>query len=175
MFTVTSIEFRDMGETLRLRSHASMSAEVTSRIGPGQAACEARAPAATGRRRCGARGTSLTCEANPRHRQHQRQSRAEAGAGCLQRPTMRPDHPRLSKATHHHRSKQPSQATTLGRIMPSSGTGAVGRSVAGRRTVQLPVSANEPFPLRASHKTRAVAGDEPVCVGITSTVSVPNG
>ena len=29
MFTVTSMEFRDMGDTLRLRSHASISAEVT--------------------------------------------------------------------------------------------------------------------------------------------------
>ena len=30
MFTVTSMEFRDIGDTLRLRSHASISAEVTS-------------------------------------------------------------------------------------------------------------------------------------------------
>jgi hypothetical protein len=39
-------------------------------IGDGVEACEALAPEATGRRRGGARGTSLTCEANPRHRQH---------------------------------------------------------------------------------------------------------
>jgi hypothetical protein len=34
------MEFRGMGDTLRLRSHASISAEVTSRIGPGQAAAD---------------------------------------------------------------------------------------------------------------------------------------
>ena len=57
-----------------------------------------------------------------------------------------------------------------------SGTGRGGLgSVAGRSGFHLRATTNEPFASSASHRTRAVAGGGPGCVGMTSTISGPNG
>ena len=81
-----------------------------------------RAPAG-----CGARGTSLTCEASARLPRHDARHRAERGPVACSASLCGPDH--AGPATTHqlHQSDRLPNHTTPSRIVTSSGTGGGGK------------------------------------------------